>query len=376
MKIVVIANSAWYLANFRLSLMQVLCEQGHQVLALSPHDRHVPRIEAAGVRHVHWPLEASSRNPWGEWRAIRRLRRLLHAENADVAFSYTPKGNIYTGLALRGTRTRFVPNVSGLGVAFTKGSALGWLVKRLYARAFAGAQRVFFQNDVDRTLFVGAGLVADGLTERLPGSGVDLERFRPVPLPLGPQRVLLLVGRMLVAKGVPDLVEATRRVKAQRSDLRVCLLGPVDAGRAGAVGRDELERWQAEGLIEYLGETDDVRPLLAQADAAVLPSVYREGVPRSLLEAAAMGRPAITYDMPGCRDAVVHGRTGWLCPPGDVEALTRAMIDMLELRADALRRLGEAARAHVESHFSEALVLDRYTEVLASGANQAPAAHP
>jgi glycosyltransferase involved in cell wall biosynthesis len=364
-KVAVVANSAWYLANFRLTLLERLRNSGCEVLAISPADRHVSRLTERGIRHVEWMMNAASRNPWGELWAVRHLGRLLREFGADVVFSYTPKANIYAGLALRGEGRTFVPNVSGLGYAFVKRNPLAWLVKRLYRRSFGDAYRVFFQNDTDRELFVHAGLARHDLARRLPGSGVDLSRFALAPLPLEPRRVVLFVGRMLADKGVADLVDAARRLLSRRAAFEVRLLGPLGGGHPNAVPQAQIEAWAREGLVRYLGETDDVRQAIAQADVVALPSIYREGVPRSLLEAAAMGRPAITYDMPGCRDAVADGQTGWVCRPGDVEHLSAAIESMLEATDEQLRVMGEQARRKMEREFDEELVLRAYQEVVA-----------
>lgn len=370
MKVAVVANSAWYLANFRLTLLERLRDAGCDVVAISPIDRHVARLTDRGVRHAEWVMNAASRRPWEELRAVRHLGELLREFGADVVFSYTPKANIYAGLALRGERRTFVPNVSGLGYAFVKRNPLAWLVKRLYRRSFGNADRVFFQNETDRDLFVRAGLVAPGLTRRLPGSGVDLSRFAPTALPLAPRRVLLFVGRLLVDKGVADLVEAARRLSSRAGSLEVRLLGPLGGAHPNAVPSAQIDAWVHDGLVTYLGETDDVRPAMAAADVVALPSVYREGVPRSLLEASAMGRPTITYDMPGCRDAVADGETGWVCRPGDVQDLAAAIGSMLDASAERLRTMGQQARHKMEREFDEELVLRAYLEVVAEVARR------
>jgi len=357
MKVVLVANSSWYLANFRLSLALRLREAGHEVVTISQTDRHVERLAAEGVAHRHWNLDAASRRPWSELGSVRALRRLLDEVNPRIVLSYTPKANIYAGLALRGRHARFVPNISGLGHAFVRRSPLAWLVQKLYGLALARADEVFFQNEDDRKLFVDCGLAALGDTRRLPGSGVDLCRFSLQPLPLRSPRVLLFVGRILADKGVLDLVAATRALHLRHSAVEIRLLGPVGARSPTAIDREEIDGWEREGLVSYLGEADDVRPAIAQADAVVLPSIYREGVPRSLLEAASMGRPCITYDMPGCRDAVDHGVTGWLCPPGDVPALTEAIERLLQADAGALIAMGRAARTKMVAEFDEEQVI-------------------
>jgi len=364
LKVAVVANSAWYLANFRLSLFQRLKESGCEVLAVCPTDRYVRQLSDRGVPHAEWVMNAASRRPLEELGAVRHLGRLLKRFDADVVLSYTPKANIYAGLALRGEERIFVPNISGLGYAFVKRNPLAWLVKTLYRRSFGNAYRVFFQNETDRDLFIREGLLKAGLARRLPGSGVDLSRFTPTPLPLAHRRVLLFVGRMLVDKGMVDLVEAAKRLRTRQGAFELRLLGPLGGNHPNALPHSQLEGWVREGLVTYLGETDDVRPAIASADVVALPSVYREGVPRSLLEAAAMGRPTITYDMPGCSDAVADGVTGWICRPGDVAHLASAIESMINSTAERLRAMGQEARRKMETQFDEELVLSAYLAVV------------
>jgi glycosyltransferase involved in cell wall biosynthesis len=201
----------------------------------------------------------------------------------------------------------------------------------------------------------------------LPGSGIDLERFRPVTDPeIGAAArpvVFLLVARLLWDKGVGEFVEAARRIRAERGDASFCLLGFLDAHNQTAIPPGVVEGWVAEGLIEYLGATDDVRPFLAAADCVVLPS-YREGTPRSLLEAAAMGRPLIATDAPGCRDVVEEGVNGYLCAVRDPASLAAAMTRFLDLDLEARAAMGQASRAMAERDYDEALVIDAYRRAI------------
>lgn len=361
MKIAVVANSAWYLCNFRLRLMQALQAQGHQVLAIAPRDEHAARLSEAGIDWIDWPLAASGTHPWQELRSVWALRRLLARNQIALAFTYTPKANIYTGLAARGLGLAHVPNVSGLGRAFIDRTALTRLVIGLYRVTFGRARKVVFQNDDDREVFLHAGLVEAARTLRVPGSGVDLDRFSPAPWidTAAADPVFLFVGRVLRDKGVREYAEAARQVRQQIPQARFCILGSVLADNPTAIPAPEWQAWSAEGLIDLLGTTDDVRPHLAASHCVVLPS-YREGVPRALLEAAAMARPCIATDVPGCRDAVVDGKTGLLCAARDADALARTMLRFLDLGVAEWQRMGDAGRAHVEANFDERQVIETY----------------
>ncbi len=361
-RIAIVANTAWYLVNFRLNLMRALQAAGHDVVAMAPDDPpQVARLRAAGVPFIQVPISGAGTNPLRELGSVWRLWRALRAQRADLAFSFTPKGNLYTALACIASGRRFVPNVSGLGRAFIHPSFVTRVVKLLYRGTFGRAAHVFFQNQDDLDSFVQSGLVPARLCERLPGSGVDLQHFVPSPPPTGMPTapVFLLVARMLWDKGVGEFAGAARQVRRLHPRARFQLLGPADVANPAAIPRQQLNDWQAEGLLDYLGPTDDVRPWLVQADCVVLPS-YREGVPRTLLEAAATARPVITTDAPGCRDTVQHGVTGWLCRVKDADDLARCMLRFIALSTADRQAMGAAGRTMTERRFDEQVVIARY----------------
>jgi glycosyltransferase involved in cell wall biosynthesis len=196
----------------------------------------------------------------------------------------------------------------------------------------------------------------------LPGSGIDLDRFAPAPQPVGPP-TFLLIARLLGDKGVREFVAAARSLRAQLPDARFQLLGPIDEGNRTAIARAELDEWIAQGAVDYLGETDDVRPYVSEASAVVLPS-YREGLPRSLLEAAAMARPLIATDVPGCREVVEDGVNGILCQARDADSLAKAMKTLAEAPVSKRSEMGEAARRKVQDQFSETIVIRAYLDAL------------
>jgi glycosyltransferase involved in cell wall biosynthesis len=361
-RIAVVANTAWYLVNFRLNLMQALRAAGHEVVAFAPDDPpRVARLQAAGIPFVAVPISGAGTHPLRELRTVWRLWQALRGQRADLVFSYTPKGNLYTALACIASGRRFVPNVSGLGRAFIRPSPVTAVVKSLYRLSFGRAAHVFFQNQDDLDSFVRAGLVPLRLAERLPGSGVDLTHFIPCPLPAHDAQapVFLMVARMLWDKGVGEFVAAARQVRRLYPGALFLLLGPADVANPAAIPRAQLATWEAEGVVRYLGPTDDVRPWLAQADCVVLPS-YREGVPRTLLEAAATARPVIATDAPGCRDAVRDGRTGWLCRPADAGDLAERMLRFVALTPADRQAMGAAGRAFMAECFDERAVIARY----------------
>jgi glycosyltransferase involved in cell wall biosynthesis len=366
MKIAIVANTGWYLFNFRLNLARSLAALGHEVVAIGDNDAYGARIAAAGIAYRAAPFTGAGTRLCAEWACVRTLRALLREEAVDIVLSYTPKGNIYAALALWNRCARQVANVSGLGRAFVDSTPLTRLVRLLYRFSFRRAAWVFFQNEDDRRLFVSSGLVDVARTSRVPGSGVDLHRFVPSALPTrAPERAnFLFVGRLIHAKGICEYVEAARRVRTERPHCRFRVLGAIGSASADAIDAATLNAWQADGLIEHLGTTDDVRTALSDADCVVLPSYYREGVPRSLLEAAACARPLLASNAVGCRDAVDDGLSGYLCRPRDAEDLARQMLRFIALPVGEREVMGRRGRHKMEREFDEALVIEAYLALM------------
>lgn len=361
LRIAVVANTSWYLYNFRRNLMRALNYDGHHVVAVGGDGAFAQRLREQGFAHRTVPFSGAGTRPWRELATVLALRGVLRDESIDLVLSYTPKGNLYAALAGRGLPAAQVMNVSGLGRAFTSPGAASRVVHLLYRHTVARAAWVFFQNEDDRSLFVQRGYVREDRTSRLPGSGVDLDAFGPAPLPsreVG-SGVFLMVARLLWDKGVREYVDAARTLRGRWPGARFQLLGPLDESARSGVPRATLEAWVADGLVEYLGETDDVRPLLQAADCAVLPS-YREGVPRSLLEASATMRPVITTDAVGCRDTVESGVSGLLCQPRDAADLAKKMAQFLMMMPEEREAMGAAGRRKVEREFDERHVIDAY----------------
>lgn len=362
MRVAVVSNTAWYLINFRLNLMKSLQAAGHEVVAVAPYDAvYVERLRSAGVLFAPVVISGSGTSPLRELQSVWALRRVLRFYGVEAVLSYTPKGNLYSALAAMSCCLPFVPNVSGLGRSFIRKNWVTTVVKLMYKLTLRRAHKVFFQNQDDMATFVESGLVRRERCECLPGSGVDVSRFtlQPMPERFLESPVFLLVARLMWDKGVGEFVKAARLVLARYPKARFQLLGFVDVDNPSAVPRAQVEAWEAEGLLTYLGSTDDVRPYLSQADCVVLPS-YREGVPRTLLEAAAVGRPVITTDVPGCRDAVVDGVTGWLCRIADEDDLARCMLTFIETSSVKRAAMGMRGRERIEAEFDERLVLQAY----------------
>lgn len=361
--IALFANTSWYLWNFRVSLARAIRAAGYDVLFLAPDDEYGDRLRDFGQFETV-RLERKGMNPVRELWSMVAIAGILGRWQPVAVFTWTPKPNIYCGLISRFSKLRVVPNVSGLGSAFQRRAILPWLLVRLYRAAFRDMPTVFFQNEDDRKALVDKGCVRDDSAVRLPGSGVDLERFSASPMPRSTSFTFLFAGRLLREKGIAELVAATRALRDAGEVVCLRVYGRFDPGNPSAVSEAEMQGWVSEGVVDYRGSSDTIEEAIRQCDCVVHPSYYREGVPRILLEAAASARPAITTDSVGCREAVEHGRTGLLCKSRDSDDLALAMRTMLAMPAASREQMGRAARQRAETRFDESIVLGKYLDLL------------
>jgi glycosyltransferase involved in cell wall biosynthesis len=358
-------NTAWNLVNFRAGLIQRLVSEGHDVIAVAPPDEYACRLADLGCRFVPMPMDNQGTHPGKDLALWWRFYRLLKRERPDVLLSYTVKPNIYGSLAAHTLGIPVINNIAGLGAVFIKNTWVTRLVKTLYRLALSRSARVFFQNEDDRALFVSNGLVSLAITDRLPGSGIDLQKFTPMPLPNRTTVRFLLIARMLWDKGVGEYVQAARQLKQQGVNAEFCLLGFLDVKNPAVISRQQMDDWVKEDIVRYLGNTDDVRPEIADTDCIVLPS-YREGTPRTLLEAAAMARPIVTTNAVGCREVVEDGINGYLCDPRNATDLANKLNKMLSLTPTERTNMGLSGRVKVEREFDEQLVINKYLQAIAA----------
>lgn len=348
MKVVILSSLAWSLINFRGALIARMVADGHEVIAAAPDEEPevLARLAAMGVAFRRTPMARTGTNPLQDARTLLDYVRLLRTERPEVVIAYTQKPIIYGGLATRllgGMRLFAI--MSGLGYVFSEeADGRRWLraaVSRLYRAAVRKAGCIFVFNGDDHRLMLESDIVGpDQPVLQVPGSGIDIRHFTEQPLPEGPF-TFLMIGRLMRDKGVGEYVEAARIIRETRNDVRFLLLTRPETENPTGYGSADLEQWRAAGLVEFLPETRDVRPFLASAHVFVLPSFYREGLPRTILEALATGRPVITTDMPGCREPIREGVNGLLVPPRNAPALASAMKRMM---ADPVK-IGAMARA-------------------------------
>lgn len=355
MKIAVLASYAPSLVNFRGALLSSLVDAGHSVHAFAPEENSAETAETLrqmGIKFSNIPLERNGTRPAQDLRTMFHLVQRFRHLRPDVVFSYTAKPVIWGMLAARIARVpRRVAMVTGLGHAFIDSAhrrgSVATIVRRLYAVALRAATCVIFHNDDDRQLFLNDRLVPnDGRAVVVQGSGVDLHHFVQQPLPDGPTQ-FLLITRLLVEKGVREFVDAARIVKTTFPQAQFQLVGPMDSNPSG-IGKAEVDAWRAEGVVNVVGPVADVRDALAACHVYVLPS-YREGLPRTNLEAMATGRALITTDVPGCRQTIWPDN-GILVPARNAPALAQACEALMD-DVERVRAMGRASRRYAEEHF-------------------------
>lgn len=359
------ANTSWYLYNFRRDTIIQLIRCGYRVFCIAPEDDYSQRLVGElGITFIPLVMDNSGNNPVKDLVTAWRFFRIYRQYKPVVVFHFTIKNNIYGTLAAKALGIPAVNNVSGLGTAFIHSGWVGRIVRGLYRVSQPFAYRVFCQNSEDQLLLIKHKLVHADRLKLLPGSGVDLNRFRPVEQPTVSDHFrFLYVGRMLGDKGLRELVSAFVMVRSRGIKAELKLVGFADAKNKSAITRQELHHWQEQHGVEWLGSTDTIEDVLAQADCVVLPS-YREGLPRSLLEACAMALPVIATDVPGCRSVVCHNKNGMLCQPKDPVSLAEAMAAMVSLPESSRREMGRCGRSLVGKHFSQTLVVQAYMEVV------------
>lgn len=357
MKILLFANTDWYLYNFRLALVQALCERGDDVVLVSPDGPYGPRMQEMGIRWLRFPLARRSLNPFVEIWTIVRLLKLYRQENPDLVHQFTVKCVLYGSLTCHLLGIRSVVNsVTGLGYVFMDGEGRRWLrgLIKLFYRLVLRPTWVIFQNPDDQTIFLGNHLADPLRAALIRGSGVDIRRFSPQPEPPGIP-LIILPARLLWDKGVGEFVEAARQLQADGQPARFALVGDCDNENPASVQESQLLAWVKEGVIEWWGWREHMEEVYAKASIVCLPS-YREGVPKTLIEAAACGRPIVASNVPGCREIVRHGENGLLVEARDASGLAKAL-DYLIQNPNIRAKMGAGGRKIAVEDFSLELII-------------------
>lgn len=365
-KILIITNHSYMLYRFRLELIQELMKE-HEVLLSMPFVGHEEDFQALGLRCIRTEVDRRGVNPVKDFLLFRTYRRLLESERPDLVLTYSIKPNIYGGLACRMAGIPYCANVQGLGTAFQR-KALARLVTVFYRMALREVRTVFFENQANAEEFRRRGIVPAGKETVLPGAGINLERYPCVPYPENQPPRFLYIGRIMREKGVDELFAAMRRLHGECGAV-LDIVGFYD----GDDYRKQVEGLTADGVAVFHGFQQDPRPYYAAADCVVLPS-YHEGMSNVLLEAAATGRPVITSDIPGCREAVEDGKTGFLCRARDADSLYEQMSRMARASLEERQAMSRAGREKMAREFAKQAVVER--TVAALGCAREPAGAP
>lgn len=358
-KLVLAANSSWYIFNFHKPLLSSLLERGYSITIVTPIDEYSEKLHNLGCNIVAVKIKNKSINPFVEIITIINLLIIYVKVKPAVVLHFTPKLNIYGAISASLLSIPCINNITGLGTAFMKKGFLNSFVKILYRYSQRSAERVFFQNQDDRDLFIRSKIINAERTDLLPGSGIDLVEFNPVDKEESETVVFLMIARLIWDKGVKEFAEAAAIVKRKFPFTRFHLVGYIDHNNPRAVPEEMIRKWESEGVLRWFGRQNDVRPYISQADCIVLPS-YREGTPRTLLEAASMAKPLIAANTIGCRDPVNDGINGLLCSPKDSDSLAEQMMKMIKIGYGGRIRMGQNGRKKMESEYNVEININKY----------------
>ena len=363
-KILLIANSSFYLYNFRQSLITSLSKTGYEVVVLAPLDEYSDKLQDAKVIGLR-NLDRKSMNPIKDISLTLELFNVLKQEKPNCVMTFTIKPNIYGSFACGLLKIPSIANITGLGYLFikTKKQLVHVFIDFMYRIAFRFPRYYVFQNSEDVNMFISRYKIGFDKCIITPGSGIDLARFSFTELLPSKDIVFLMIARVLVDKGIEEYIAASGIVKEKYPTSKFLLIGPIDSQNPAGISLQKLKSLNVTDVVDYLGEKKEVSEYLAQCSCFVLPS-YREGTPRTNLEAMAKGRPVITTDVPGCRETVEEGMNGFFVPPKDANSLAAAMIKFIELPFEEKLEMGKYSRAKAENEFDEKIVIDKYLQLL------------
>jgi glycosyltransferase involved in cell wall biosynthesis len=365
MKVAIVLNTSWNIYNFRKGLVESFLEKDMEVFTIAPVDKFTPKLTEMGCKHLPVKMDSRGANPIKDFLLIIELLSIYRKIKPDVILHFTIKPNIYGTIAAGLLGIPVINNVCGLGTMFLKDNLVSRIAITLYRIAFRIPRKIFFQNTDDRELFLKKQIAKKSVTDLLPGSGIDLNEFFPDRSPKNEHFTFLLISRLIYDKGILEFVDAINKLKEQGIDAKFQVLGAVDEKHKRGIPRHIVDDWIEKDVIEYLGTTEDVKYFIRQADCVVLPS-YREGTPKTLLEAASMGIPIVATDVPGCRNVVEDGYNGFLCNVKDSKDLADKMHKIWSLDTEEREVLGNNSRKKVEEQFDIKLVIDKYHSTMSS----------
>ena len=361
-KIIIASNTSWSLFNFRLELARNIKKNGYKVIFIAPYDEYSERLSKEFEYHDIY-INNKGINPIEDIRTIIAFYKIYKEIRPDIVLNFTIKPNIYGTIVCDLLNIRAINNITGLGALFVERNFITKVAKGLYKYSQTKANKIFFQNIDDFKLFTSENLVDQVLCDILPGSGVDTSKFSTVEQEKKSDRfVFLLIARMLWEKGIGEYVEAAKIIQEKYKNVEFQLLGFLNVKNNSAISENQMKEWVSKGLVSYLGVSDNTKEEIAEADCIVLPSFYREGTPRALLEGASMAKPIITTDYVGCRDVVDNGINGYLCKIRSSQDLADKMEMMLNLSEPDRKVMGKKSREKMIRQFDEKIVIDKYLD--------------
>ena len=365
MKIAVVLNTSWNIYNFRKGLISSLMDKGNQVITIAPKDHYTYKLMDMGCRHIPVKMDSRGANPIKDFLLILELYWIYKKVKPDVILHYTVKPNIYGTIAASFLRIPVINNVCGLGTIFLNKNIVSKIAIALYRIAFRFPKKIFFQNEDDKNLFLKRKIVTKKVCGLLPGSGIDFNVFSPEKYQDTKRFTFLLISRIIYDKGILEYIEAIDQLKKEGINANFQLLGQIDEEHKRGIPAKVVQEWIEKKQVEYLGTTDDVRTFINYADCVVLPS-YREGTPKSLLEAASMAKPIVATNVPGCTNVVKDGKNGFLCNLKDSKDLARKMKLIFSLDPQTRTEMGKYSREYVKEKFDEQIVIDKYISTINS----------
>lgn len=364
MTVAILSNTSWSILNFRRGLIGALLSAGHRVVALAPPDRYGSRVAELGVSfHPLLSLSPKGTNPIEDLRLVREIAGHCRREGIEVLYTFTPKGNIYGCMAADRCGISALPTVNGLGYGFQRRSPLQHVLRLLYRRAFRRRRRIFIQNPDDAALLSSIRVVRPEQVQLVPGSGVNLDAFDHSGVAAAGRLRVLMSARLVKEKGVLEYLHAARVLVEEYPEVTFGLYG-LPADNPSAVSVEVVRKLCVHPNVQYLGYTDDMNAAFNDTDVFVLPSYYREGIPRVLIEALAKGKPIVTTDSVGCREVVLPGKNGLLVPPRDTEALTAAIRELIIMPRQRLVAWGRESRQLAVNQFDERIVIHKMLAAL------------
>jgi galacturonosyltransferase len=348
----ILTNNSGGLYRFRKELIGQLIRDGHEVYVMTPFDSYLEELQALGVHLIEQEMNRRGTNPLQELSLLVSYRRAIRSIHPDYIITYTIKPGIYGGLLAQNMHIPYAVNITGLGTAFQRQGLFQTLISWLWRRALRSAQCVFFENQENAQIFTEHKIIPAKRVHVLHGAGVNLTDFPFAEYPEGDGQIrFLFIGRVMREKGMDELLYAIERLHQQYANVTLDVLGMFEENYEG-----KLNELQQQGVIQYHGHQNDVQAFLQRAHAFVLPS-YHEGMANTLLEAGAMGRPLITSNIHGCKEAVIDGETGFLCEAQNAASLLRQMERFMTLSYEEKRQMGQRSHMHIKENFNKSDVV-------------------